>query len=67
MSEARTSSTRYVAILTFFAGMLVAGVPLPQVGERMTMPTTNPPIDRHVTERMGMRHTEGGVELDMHE
>jgi hypothetical protein len=47
--------------------MLVAGVPLPQVVERMTMPTTNPPLDRHVTERMGMRHTEGGVELDMHE
>ena len=41
--------------------------PLPQVGERMTMPASGPPLERHVIQRMGMRHTEGGAVLDMHE
>jgi len=41
--------------------------PLAVMGERMTMPLTGPPPTQRITERLALRHTEGGVELDRHE
>lgn len=38
--------------------------PLPAIGERMTMPLVGPPSDRSILDRLGLRSTHGGIELD---